>query len=190
MMNMLYTSGYKKRFDGIIRILKEYKPKQVLELCFGDVLIAEFCKSNAIEWHGFDSNAYFVRQAKLKGFNADGVDLLSIAKLPEADICIMIGSLYHFHEDIHNTLDKILKSSTKIIISEPIKNLSDQKNFIGWFARKSANAGKGDEQFRYNENSFKEMLREESVKLNFTFTVVGYYKKDIIAVLEKNGNKG
>jgi hypothetical protein len=186
-MNVLYTAGYKNRFEKVILVLKKLKPSQVVELCFADIFIAEYCKSKGIGWQGFDSNEYFVKRARSKGFNAENIDLSVISKLPKADAYVIMGSLYHFSESDNNILAKMLESSNKIIISEPIKNLSDQKGVIGWIAKKMSNAGKGDEGFRYNITTFKEMLEAESLKLNFTFTVVDFYKKDIIVVIEKNG---
>lgn len=188
MMNVLYTSGYKQRFEQVERVIENYKPKSVLELCFGDIFIAEYCKSKNISWVGIDSNTNFVSYAKRKGFDGRCIDLLSLSKLPKADVCIIIGSLYHFHNDVNLFLSRMLEMSDTLIISEPIKNLSDQKGLIGWIAKKSANAGKGDEHFRYNQVTLIEMLNKEAQQLNFNFKVISFYKKDIIIVIEKNGN--
>jgi hypothetical protein len=81
----------------------------------------------------------------------------------------------------------MLSSSRKVLISEPIINLSEQKGLIGFIARRSANAGKGHEHFRYNKQSLKTALDELSNYFNFTYKIVGFIKKDIIILLEKNG---
>ncbi|MBA3704385.1 MAG: hypothetical protein H0W84_00350, partial [Bacteroidetes bacterium] len=151
------------------------------------IFIATYCKSNNIQWAGIDSNQYFVKYAKNKNFNASCGDISGISELPKADVCLIIGSLYHFHTDIHQLLSGMLKSCNIIIISEPVKNLSDQNNWIGRIAKRSANAGKGNEQFRYNETSLQNMLKEESEKLNFNFKIIDFYKKDSIITIEKNG---
>ena len=187
MMNLLYSGGYKKRFQQIKQLIKTYNTTEILELCFGDILIAKFCKENNIKWFGYDLNEYFVSKAKNKSYEAKCVDLSTISELPTMEICLIIGSLYHFHEEIHFLLSKMLNSSKIIFISEPIKNLSNSKNIIGWIARKSTNAGKGKIPFRYRENSLLEMLNEESKKLSFSYKIIGYYKKDIVLVIEKNG---
>ena len=129
LMNVLYTSGYRQRFERVTKVIATYKPNSILELCFGDIYIAEYCKSNNISWIGIDSNTNFVNQAKRKGFDGRCIDLLSLSELPKADTCIMIGSLYHFHKDIHLLLSRMLETSNTLIISEPIKNLSDQNPF-------------------------------------------------------------
>ena len=186
-MNLLYTGGYKTRFYKVIKLIKEIKPADILELCFGDIIIAEFCNENNIKWTGFDLNEHFIFKAKSKKFNVKMVDLSAVSSFQKSEICLMIGSLYHFHDEINSLLSKMLSSSKTIIISEPIKNLSDRKNIIGWIARKSANAGKGEVPFRYNEVTFLKMLNEESRKLSFQYTIIDYYKKDIIIAIEKNG---
>ena len=186
-MNILYTSGYKQRFKKVINVIDYYKPKSLLELCFGDVFIANYCKSKNIKWTGIDMNDHFVEHAKRKDFNATCADLLSFSELPKADVCVMIGSLYHFHKDTHTLLFKMLQASDTIIISEPVKNLSDKNNLAGRIAKRSANAGKGDEQFRFNEITLKQLLESEAKKLNFNFKIVDSYKKDCIITIKKNG---
>ena len=46
-MQLLYTGGYKKRYSPIINCLPE-KCDSVIELCFGDIILAEYCKKNKI----------------------------------------------------------------------------------------------------------------------------------------------
>jgi hypothetical protein len=187
LMNVLYTSGYKQRFKKVTGIIDNYKPKSVLELCFGDIFIAEHCRSKNIQWTGIDVNENFTGYAKRKNFNATCSDLLSFSELPKADICVIVGSLYHFHKDVDALLSRMLEASDTIIISEPVKNLSDRDNLAGRIAKRSANAGKGNEQFRYNEITLKQMLEEQAKKLNFNFKVVDSYKKDSIIAIKKNG---
>ena len=186
-MNLLYIGGYKTRFYKVIKLINEYKPADILELCFGDTIIAEYCTKGNIKWTGFDFNEHFILKATSKKYNVKIVDLSNVSSFPKSEMCLMIGSLYHFHDEINSLLSKMLISSKTIIISEPIKNLSDRKNIIGWIARKSANAGKGNVPFRYNEIALLNMLNEESKKLSFHYKIIDYYKKDIIIAIEENG---
>jgi hypothetical protein len=188
LMNILYSLGYAKRFGKVISVIEQYKPASILELCFGDIYIAQYCKENNIKWTGIDVNNAFVNRAKERGFDASCIDLLKEDELPKAEVCVIIGSLYHFHDQTHLLLGRMLKASKIIVISEPVKNLSEQNNWIGYIAKKSANAGKGNEHFRFNEYSLQEMLKREGKFLNFTFKTIDYYKKDIIIVIEKNGS--
>ncbi len=77
----------------------------------------------------------------------------------------------------------MVSHSNRVIISEPIKNLSNNK-YIGFFAKKSANAGNGEEEFRFTEKSFLDMLNHYSKKLSFNYNIVEK-NRDILVVLER-----
>jgi hypothetical protein len=107
-MNLLYAGGYKERFRKIARLLEDFpKGAQVLELCFGDTYIAEFCKNNGYGWLGIDLNAEFVKHAQRLGFDARLDDLTMVDNLPKAHACIIVGSLYHFHPNELSLLTKM-----------------------------------------------------------------------------------
>ena len=188
LMNVIYVGNYKNRFLKITEVIEQEAPKSVLELCFGDTIIAEYCQRKNILWQGIDINENFVKGAQKKGFDSVCKDILLLDSFVKNDLCIISGSLYHFNPEQRLKLfQKMFSSSQKVLISEPISNLSDQKGLIGFIARRAANAGKGDEHFRYNEQSLKATLDELSKHFNFTYKIVGYIKKDMILLLEKNG---
>ncbi len=185
-MNLLYTGSYRKRFSVIENVIAKEKPSSILELCFGDVYIAKYCKQHNIQWMGLDINQSFVDYAVQNNFNAKCVDLVTIKELDKSGMVIISGSLYHFapqHTDALFT--KILQSTGKILISEPVQNLSSKKGFIGYLARRSANAGKGNEEFRYNEESFNKDIDSICLKFNLDEKLIGFLKKDMIVLLTK-----
>jgi hypothetical protein len=185
-MNVLYTFGYQKRLDRIISIMNGYAPERVLELCFADTYIAHYCRANQIEWTGLDINPAFVAHAKKDRFDAAEADLLKTGPLPAADLCIISGSLYHFHDQLADFLQRVLIASPVVIVSEPVVNLSSSKGIVGWMAQKLSNAGKGKEDFRFTAATLQDALNQLSSPLNFKFSVQGYYKKDIFIVIEQN----
>ena len=185
-MNLLYGGGYSERFKKIELLLKKLEPSSLLELCFGDTYIAAYCKRNDILWQGVDINLSFVNTAVRKGFSAWQADLSCVTNLPNADVVVMSGSLYHFNEQVHPLLKLILSSSRNFILSEPIKNISSSKGIIGKMGHLLSNAGKGKESFRYDENSLIQMLDRESKLLFFSYEVVDYFKKDILIAIKKN----
>ena len=65
---------------------------RVLELCFGDVYLAAFCKKAGYHWTGLDINSNFVMAAKNMGFDAKQEDLVRAEVFPRADICTMLRS--------------------------------------------------------------------------------------------------
>src|SRR6186997_1587632 len=94
-MNLLYKGRYRARFEDITGLL-ENGTRSVCDLCFGDTVIAEWCRSRGIEWTGVDLNPHFCSRARRKGFRVLEGDLLTL-DLPAADVFVMAGSLYHFH---------------------------------------------------------------------------------------------
>ena len=157
----------------------------MLELCFGDIQIAKFCRKKNIQWTGFDRNESFVRHAKENGFDARRADLNAMKEFPAADLCIMSASLYHFIDDLENMLTKMLKSSGKILISEPIINVSNSRGIIGFLARKCTYCGETRKGFRFDKNSFPETLNYYSKKLNFRLQVIGRFSRDLTVIIER-----
>jgi hypothetical protein len=181
-MSLLYGGNYYKRFDPIRKLIKG---KSVTELCFGDTVIADFCKKNNIEWTGYDINSEFVNNAVNKGFNASLNDVNTLETFEPADICLITGSFYHFHSRPKEILRKMLDCSKEIIISEPVINLSDREGLIGKLAKASANVNGKKQTFRYTETSLLKQLDNLSDELRFTYEIAGHISKDIIIVIRK-----
>jgi hypothetical protein len=181
-MNLLYKGYYLKRFKAVINLLKE---RNVIELCFGDTYIADHCFKNKIHWKGYDINSGFVEHAISKGYDAELSDLNTIPAFAKAEVCIITGSLYHFHSELEALLKKMLECAPRILISEPVINLSDQTGIIGKLAKRSASVEGKAQEFRYTETTLIKELESLSNKLNFTFTIRDRISKDIIIELNK-----
>lgn len=177
-LNILYLGKYRHRFNAIISLINPEKEKKVVELCFGDIYVAKWCKANGIDYTGFDINQHFINNSKRKGYCVEFMDLRNASLIPYSDVVVMMGALYHFHDIIDELINNIMKSSPRFIILEPVINLSSRRDFLGYLARKSANVGHGDELFRFNENSLRQRLNEISNgKWQISFKVIG---KDMI----------
>lgn len=181
-MNLLYGFAYKKRFRQIEGYIRGTK---VVELCFGDLYIANFCRGKNYFWQGYDINKGFVKRAEKKKFSAVCCDLKTQNKLPENDTCIIIGSLYHFNKDSEYFYNLIFEPSKRVIISEPIKNLSSKKGVLGYLASIHSDAGSGSESFRHTMQTLLKSIENPINKFNFTIAEKQYFKKDIILVLDK-----
>ncbi len=185
-MNLLYLGKYVRRFDPVIAEIRKLPTgTPVLELCFGDIYVADFCKKQGYPWTGLDINDHFVRLAKRAGFDARRTDLSREERLPNAGACVMMGSMYHFYDCPEEILQKMFRSADLLIISEPVVNLSARNGVIGWFARKNANAGKREEQFRFDHGSFRSMLEANSIKLGFKIEEIHDGKKDLVVKLTR-----
>jgi hypothetical protein len=162
-MNLLYGGGYRERFDVLnVEIQTLRKQATVIELCFGDTYIAQFCRNHGYQWQGLDLNEHFVQEAKRQGFHAEKQDIAALTDFPKADMCIMVGSLYHFQNDAAAVLEKMFRCAPVVLLSEPVRNLSSRKGLVGWIARRAANAGKGHQQFRFTETSLATFLEDFS----------------------------
>jgi hypothetical protein len=181
-MNLLYTGSYKRRLRQVFPFIEG---DSLLELCFADTYIAEWAAKKGIRWTGFDISEKFVTCAKKKGFDAQIADLRKLQELPKASVCLMCGSLYHFNLEPGKMIKKMLEAAPKVVICEPIKNLSSSGGLVGWIARKSAGTKNGMEEFRYNATSLIELLDEFSVQLNYSYRINGTFKKDITVILQK-----
>jgi hypothetical protein len=102
--------------------------------------------------------------------------------MTNADVFIMAGSLYHFHDRLSPLFDLILSHTGCFILSEPIHNLSSQQGLIGWWAKRSANPGSGRAPFRYNEQSLLEALQEQQKRKGFKFRVVSSDRDMLIEI--------
>lgn len=183
-MFFLYRGLYKQRFTSIINLLSD-TDRSILEICFGDTCIASHCLKTGRNWQGLDINAAFVASAQAKGLNAQHCDITKIDKLPASDVCIMGGSMYHFHSSVENILSLMLNSAPVVIISEPVKNLSSMKGPVGKIAALASNAGKGAEHFRYNRLTFTDMLEKLSKKLFFTSEIISE-GRDLLVKITRN----
>lgn len=182
-MNLLYGFSYRKRFRKVTGYIKG---KSVNELCFGDMFIATFCKKNNIAWTGFEVNKTFVKRAVRIGFRAQQTNLKNLEiTLPQADTNIIAGSLYHFHEQPEKIFSSLFSATSRIIISEPVNNISAKKTFFGRLAAKVSDAGSGPEGFRYKETDLLKIIEVSCKKFNFTTYKTEHFKKDIIIVLDK-----
>ena len=175
---------YTKRFKKITNLIN-HGDKKIIELCFADTYIANYCKKNDIKWIGYDINYRFVENANKRKFESYQIDLLKENITEKADMCLIIGSLYHFNNSLEFFFLKMLNISHKIIISEPVKNLTNSNRFLSFFSKKISDAGNGTENFRFNKNSFYDAIEKMSVKLNFSYKSI-YEGRDIIIEIHKS----
>ncbi len=181
-MNVLYGGGYRARFRRVAAQIPAGS-RSVCELCFGDTWIARWCRDRDIVWTGFDLNRHFVDRASRLGFDARLGDIMASA-LPAADVYVMAGSLYHFHESLPGLLERILARTSRFVLSEPVRNLSSRPGLVGWLARRAANPGSGPAEFRYTATSLPEALTRCRAELGYRIAVVSQ-DRDLLAVLTR-----
>ncbi|MBF0214362.1 MAG: class I SAM-dependent methyltransferase [Magnetococcales bacterium] len=183
-MSLLYPGQYRARFAAVTSCLHP-EERSVLELCFGDVILARYCLNSNRRWTGFDINDSFVRHAKKLGFDAYCVDILNKLELPSSDVCIMMGSLYHFHENLPFIFRNILTATPRLLLMEPVENFSSRPGVIGALARLSASVGKGDEAFRFTRTSLTDRMDELSRQLGFSWRIISAQGRQILLEIHR-----
>lgn len=179
-MNALYGGKYRQRFRDVIAVLGP-DVRSVCDLCFGDTVVADWCRDHGIAWTGVDLNPVFCATAVQRGHHALQGSLFAV-DLPAADVYIMSGSLYHFHDRLPELFDRIWAKTTRLVVSEPVRNLSSQPGLIGWWARRSANAGDGHAEFRFTEATLLDALRREQERHPLHYRVVSVARDALIDV--------
>jgi hypothetical protein len=170
-MNILYTGKYKQRFRNVTELISN-DDKSVIDLCFGDTYIANYCSKKNILWTGYDLSSYFVKRARNLSFNAIKSDVLKETVSLKSDVCIIIGSLYHFEKNIDDLFEKMTSISSKIIISEPIKNLTNGNVFFSYLAKNMTKSGNGEEKFRYTKETLINELEKQKLRLKFSYKII------------------
>ncbi len=181
-MQVLYSGRYRQRFEDITAVIPA-GTRSVCDLCFGDTVIAGWCRSQGIEWTGVDLNSSFCARARQLGHHVIEGDLMTM-ELPPADVYVMAGSLYHFHSRLAELCDRVFARTRTFVVSEPVRNLSASRGPIGWWARRSANPGDAHATFRYNEATLTGALEEQCRRLGLRMRVVSV-GRDMLLVMER-----
>ena len=149
-----YTYGnYFKDYQVIFSFIPS-NSKKVIELCFGDIYLANICNQNQIDWIGYDISNFFVENAKKRNFNAIKANLHDHKIDTACDAIIISRSLYHFKDVLDSFFEKLLKCSKNIIICESLSSFGNSKNrAFRTIAKYLTHSGDSDHVYRYNENS-------------------------------------
>lgn len=183
-MNLLYLGKYNQRFTDMIKAIPPHT-KTVVELCFGDIKVASYCKTKGIEWIGYDLNPAFVSYANQQGFQGIRCDLTKFEDFKKSDAYLIQGSLYHFHQMLELFLKRVFKSTDLIIISEPVRNMTQWPWPFSTLAAHMTKVAKNkSEAFRYNETTLLSELTRLSKTLLFSIDVISK-GKDMILILKK-----
>ncbi len=176
-MKIIYGRNFKARYEAIAKYIPE--GASVVDVCCGDCyLYHNYLKFKKIDYLGLDVNPTFIVDAIRKGLKARLFDIEN-DPLPKADYIILQACLYQFIPRQNIILDKIFNSATKrIIISEPIHNLSNSKNPIIFFMAKIfAGLLIGSTTKRFDEKSLMELFAIYGDRLKTQFNIRGGREK-------------
>ena len=162
-MRALYGRGYADRFRSVAELIAE--GSSVLDVCCGPgTLFHRFLKTKGVHYTGLDINRNFVERLSARGATGLIWNLNEARPLPRAEYVIMQASLYHFLPEVSNVIERMIAAAEKrVLIAEPIRNVSDSQIFLlAFFAHKLTNPGTGDQANRFNEAKLDALMERYS----------------------------
>ena len=181
-MRLLYWEPYGKRFRHVCQQLRE-TDSSVLELCFADVVVADYCRRHSRAWTGIDQSDAFVAYARRHRFDARQADLLRPDKLPLCDVCIMMGSLYQFRGELEDLFFRIKACSARFILSEPVNNWTCstglRRIMAVWLTRTEPYA----DPFRFTELSLVQTLNAMQHDIGFEYRIVHTARDMVVEII-------
>jgi trans-aconitate methyltransferase len=94
----------------------------VVDLCCGDAALAPALRAKGCTYLGLDLNPCFIADAHSRGIDARIWDARDEA-IPEADVVVMLSSLYHFIPEERRMLERMLAAARKrVVVAEPVRN--------------------------------------------------------------------
>jgi trans-aconitate methyltransferase len=184
-MGVLYKGRYRERFKRVCELIRE-SDGTVLELCFGDVAIAEYCREHGKRWTGLDVSDAFVAYAARRRFDARKADVARLDALPACDVCVMMGSLYHFKERLPELFRRIKNASPRFVLSEPVRNWTHANVPFRFLARALTRTDEREETFRFDEASLVQTLDELKATAGFEYRVASVARDMVVEVVWSN----
>jgi hypothetical protein len=174
-MRLLYGRHFDERYAAIA----EHIPTgtSVVDVCAGDCyLYRKHLRRKSVAYLGLDASARLVGWARRQGVEAREFNLW-IDDVPGGDIVLMQASLYQFVPHEQEIVKKLIAAARgKVIISEPIHNLSSSRNplmaALGRSLTVPTPAGHPYSGRRFERDSLSGLFRSFD-ELEHTFSLAG-----------------
>lgn len=153
---ILYGRSYRYHYEALAR---EIGSSSLLELCCGDCQILDFYEGSS--YRGIDINPAFVEPAQRRGLDVSYGDIGS-CDIPKAGCILIHNSLYQFYPQHEELIQRAMKSaSEKVLISEPVINLSSSTNkFIAAAAKRLTSMGGSVSTKRFNRQEMEDLFKK------------------------------
>jgi len=155
-MRMLYRGAYHERYAVVARLVPE--GARVVEFCCGcGYLYEKFLAGKRVEYLGVDLLPRMLGRLRKLGARVVAGNLLEMPA-PEADFCVMLGSLYHFHPHEAKVLAAMARSGRAILL-EPVLNYSVSGNRLKrWLGQGLSFIGSTSSSYRLTSSRLDELL--------------------------------
>jgi hypothetical protein len=172
-MRILYGRNYEARYRALAALIPERA--SVVELCCGPgALYTRHLAAKQVRYVGLDLSPAFVRRLRAADVDARQWDVRSPQPLPSADCLLIQASLYQFVADAPAILDRMVAAAReRVIVAEPIRNLSTSAGPLGRWVAKLANPGDGAPVERYTDETLADLFERFGAQVDRTFLLPG-----------------
>jgi len=188
-MFLLYRRGYRSRQSALAELIPA--GSSVIEACCGiGRLYSDHLQLKVARYAGLDLSPAFVSTLMKKGVDARLWDMRSETPLPHAGYLVMQASLYHFLPDPKPVVDRMLQAAEeRVIISEPIRNLTTDYPRLQRVFATLTNAGAGPELRRFDEESLDGFFDGYKDRICHVSLVAGGREKLYVLRAESKGER-
>lgn len=176
----LYRGRPRERFRCVAQKIEE--GQTVLDLCAGTDMLFRLLHKRVKSYTAVDINPGFTRALTKKGITTITADITAVT-LPVADVVTMNSSLYHFRQELTLVITKMLNAARdKVIILEPVRNISSSENrILRFIARRSTKAEGVVPKHHFSPETFIQTMKKipglQSLEMLEN-------KRDMIAILK------
>jgi glycosyltransferase involved in cell wall biosynthesis len=157
-MRALYGGEYERTAAAVAARIAE--GASVVDVCCGTAqLYRDFLRARGCRYLGLDFNGDFVMHARRRGADVRWFNLLTDA-IPAADYVVICSALYQFADRADEVVTKLRRAAGRaLIVSEPVRNLSQLPGSLGRVAAALTNPGVGDGHLqRFDLASFSALV--------------------------------
>jgi SAM-dependent methyltransferase len=157
LMAVAYGAHRWERFQAVAHWIPA--GAEVLDVCCGDGSLAKHLP-HSVRYRGLDQSEAFVREGQRLGRRVEQFDLRH-NPLPSSEIVVCQVSLYQFHPNTSETLEKLFEAATqRLIISETVKSLTQSQwngiaSIVAWGTRAP---GMATDRFRFTPEGLKALF--------------------------------
>ncbi len=156
-MRLLYGRHFRARYETLAAEIPA--GAKVVDLCAGDAyLYRHFLRQKGVDYLGLELSPQFVAAGQAQGVPMREFNVWN-DKIPAAEVVIMQASLYQFLPNTDAVVQKMLAAArSKVIIAEPIRNLSEEDGWLGKISRAMTKPRAEDGAYsgrRFNETSLR-----------------------------------
>ncbi|NUO81793.1 hypothetical protein HUU05_17115 [candidate division KSB1 bacterium] len=159
-IRLLFGRHFRARYEALAAEIPN--SAQVVDVCAGDCyLYRRFLRKKGVQYLGLELSPHLVRAARAQGVSVEQFDIRQ-DEIPSAEFVVMQGSLYQFLPNVEVAVHKMLAAARrKVIIAEPIRNLSSEDNWLGKASRILTQPDANSPAYagqRFNEQSLQKLF--------------------------------